>query len=112
MLDEVIKMLLVGTRYLVWGMGVVGIPLSIVLLFANIKGGLASVAIMFALVLLSIAVTLLLMPGGFVDKLPETLQSQRMVIGGILIFVAMAIAGLTYFRNNGFPELNLIFMKV
>lgn len=62
MLSNVINGLFIGTKYLVWAMGVIGIPLSIILLVANIAGGIGAIVIMVATLLLSVAVTLMLMP--------------------------------------------------
>lgn len=83
MLSNVINGLFIGTKYLVWAMGVIGIPLSIILLVANIAGGIGAIVIMVATLLLSVAVTLMLMPNSLVEKLPEGLQEKRFLVGAV-----------------------------
>lgn len=85
MLSNVINGLFIGTKYLVWAMGVIGIPLSIILLVANIAGGIGAIVIMVATLLLSVAVTLMLMPNSLVEKLPEGLQEKRFLVGAVAV---------------------------
>lgn len=112
MLSNVINGLFIGIRYLVWAMGVIGIPVSIILLIANIAGGIGAIGIMLALLLLSVAITLMLMPSSLVEKLPEGIQEKRFLVGAVAVIIAAALAGIAYFTNGGFPSLNLLFMKV
>ena len=111
-LSDVINGLFIGTRYLVWGIGMVGIPVSIILLIANIAGGIGAIGLMIAALLLSVAIALMLMPNSLVDKLPKGLQEKRFFVGAVVVIIAAAIAGITYFTNSGFPSLNLLFMKI
>ena len=111
-LSDVINWLFIGTRYLVWAMGLIGVPLSIILLVANIGGGIGAMGLMVATLLLSIALTLMLMPNSLVEKLPEGLQEKRFLIGIVAVIVAAAFAGIVYFTAGGFPSLNLLFMQI
>lgn len=112
MLSSVINGLFIGLRYLVWAMGVIGIPVSIILLIANIAGGIGAIGLMVATLLLSVAITLMLMPSSLVEKLPEGLQEKRFLVGVIAVIVAALLAGIVYFTVGGFPSLNLLFMNV
>lgn len=99
--------LLAGTKYLAWGIGVVGIIGSIVLFFANISLGFASAAVFIAALFLSIAVTLLLWPkqlakGIFASKV-------KYIIGAVALVIAVVVMAIVYFTNGGFPALNLLF---
>lgn len=100
--------LLVGTKYLAWVIGVVGIIGSIVLFFANISLGFASAAVFIAAFFLSVAISLLLFPkkiakGFLAGKL-------RFIIGTITLVISGVVAGIVFAVNNGFPELNLLFL--
>lgn len=107
-LFELIDGLLVGTKYLAWAIGLLGIACSVILFFSNLSLGLASAMVFLAALLLSVAVTLLLLPG----KLARgTLAgSRRTVIGAAALALAVAVMGITYFANGGFPPLNLLFV--
>lgn len=67
---------------------------------------------MVAALLLSIAITLMLMPSSLVEKLPEGLQEKRFFAGAIVVVVAALLAGIVYFTVGGFPSLNLLFMTI
>ena len=99
-----------GTRYGVWGIAVLGILASAIMIFTNIGLGFGSVMISIALLLVSIAVTMLLMPKAIFKN--YKLDKKKIVISVILLLVATAIAGIIYFVVGGFPALNLIFMQV
>ena len=106
-LFKLIDGLLIGTKYLAWGIGVAGIIGSIVLFFANISLGFASAAVFIAALFLSIAVTLLLWPkqiakGIFAGKV-------KYIIGAIAFVIAVVVIAIVYFSNGGFPALNLLF---
>ena len=61
-----------------------------------------------AALLLSVSVTLLLLPERFAKgKLAD--QKKRMTIGCVLLVLAAATMGIIYFACGGFPALNLIF---
>lgn len=111
-LSDIINGLFIGLRYLVWAMGVIGIPLSIILLVVNIGGGIGAIGLIVAALLLSIALTLMLMPNSLVEKLPEGLQEKRFLVGIIAVIVAAVFAGIVYFTVGGFPSLNLLFTQV
>lgn len=107
-LFETIDGLLAGTVYLVWGIALVGITGSVILFFANLSLGFASTVVFVAALLLSLAVTLMLLPKGLAKgRLAD--QRGRMVVGGVLLVLAAVIMGITYFACGGFPALNLIF---
>ena len=106
---NVIDMLLIGAKYLMWGIGVLGIPVSIILAFANIKNGFRSFVLMIAALCLSIAVVLALMPNALLGILTGVLLSNRIIIAGIFGIIAMVIAGLVFFSKKDFPKLNLLF---
>lgn len=108
---SVIGMLFVATRYIMWGIAIVGIPISIILIFANIKRGIKAVLLMIAALCIAISVALVAIPSSLIVILPIVLQANRFVIGGILGLVALAIATLVCFAKGEFPELNLLFNK-
>ena len=71
--------------------------------------GLPSAMVFVAAFLLAVGVTLLLLPEKFAKgKLAD--QKKRNTIGGVSLVIAVAIMGITYFVNGGFPELNLLFI--
>lgn len=107
-LFKIIDGLLVGTKYLAWGMGVLGIILSIVLFFANISLGFASAATFIAALLLSVAVTLLLWPTPFAKGVFG--GKGKYIIGGICLALAVLVFAIVYFVSGGFPALNLLFV--
>ena len=67
--------MVIGTKYLAWAIGLIGIVDSVILFFANLSMGFASAMLFIAALLLSVA-----------------------------------IMGITYFANGGFPALNLLFV--
>lgn len=112
MLEKTIDGLLVGALYLAWGIGVVGLVGSVMLAIANFSMGLPAVMLFVATFLLSIAVSVALMPKAIADKnfLPKVLTEKKTVIAVVTLILAVVIAGIVYFSNGGFPALNLIFM--
>lgn len=108
-LFDTVDGLLAGTKYLAWGIGLVGIAGSVVLFFANIPLGAASSVTFLATLLLSVSVTLLLLPKklteGKFDKLSGT---KRYIIGAAALVAAAAVMGGVYLTNGGFPALNLL----
>lgn len=110
MLEKTINGLFVFTRYLVWALGVLGIVGSAILAVCNFIMGLSAVLLFVSTFLLSVAVTLLLMPEALINKLPVSLIEKRFVISGVALVIATVITGVVYFTQGGFPELNLIFM--
>lgn len=107
-LFKIIDNLLVGAKYLAWAIGLVGIIGSVVLFFANLSLGFVSAAVFIAAFLLSIAVTLLLLP----KQLAKGFLSGKgkYIIGGIALVVATAVMGIVYAVCGGFPALNLLFV--
>lgn len=112
MLTKTIDGLFIGTRYLVWVLGILGIVGSVILAAANISLGMSSVFVFIGTLLLSITLSLLLMPDALVKQkiLPEALMSKRFVISAVSAVLAAAVVGIIYFTNGGFPSLNLLFI--
>lgn len=108
-LFDTIDGLLVGTKYLGWGIALVGIIGSIILFFANLSLGMASAMVFVAAFLLAIGVTLLLLPKQLA-KGPLANSKMRNIIGIVALILAAAIMGITYFSAGGFPALNLLFV--
>lgn len=100
--------LLVGAKYLVWGLSVLGIVGSVVLFFANMGLGLGAAAVFIATLFLSIALTLLLLPKQLAKGPLE--GNKRYVIGAVAAVIALAVMGIVYWMNGGFPAVNLIFV--
>ena len=107
-LFKTIDGLLVGTKYLAWAIGLIGIVGSVILFFANLSMGFASAMVFIAALLLSIAVTLLLLPKQLAKG--KLGSNKRFVIGAVALILAVAVIGITYFANGGFPALNLLFV--
>lgn len=108
-LFETIDGLLIGARYLAWAIALVGIICSVVLFFVNLPLGFASAIVFVAALLLSVAVTLMLLPAKLAKGRLSS-QRKRMVGGGVLLVLAAAVMGITYFACGGFPALNLLFV--
>ena len=106
-LFDTIDGLLIGTRYLTWGIAVVGTLASLVLLVANVPLGIGSAAACVALFLLACAVVLLLLPKKLAAGGLE--GGSRFAIGGLVLLVACAVMGIVYLACGGFPPLNLVF---
>lgn len=100
--------LLVGTKYLAWAIALVGIPVSAVLVVANLAAGFAAVMVCLAAFLLSVGVTLLLLPKQLAKGILGS--KKRMVIGAVVVVLAGVIMGISYFSAGAFPELNLLFV--
>lgn len=107
-LFDMIDGLLAGTKYLVWAIGLVGILGSVILFFANLPLGLSSAMVFVAALLLSVGVTLLLLPKQLIKG--KLAGSKRLVLGGAALILAVAIMGIIYFTVGGFPVLNLLFV--
>lgn len=106
-LFESIDGLLTGTKYLAWGIALLGIPLSVILLFTNFSMGFAAVMVCIAALLLAVGVTLTMLP----EKLAKgkLAGKMRFIVGGVAIVLAVAVMGIAFFTTGGFPALNLIF---
>ena len=107
MLLKTIDYLLKATRYGSWVIGLLGIVISAVLAFANLSLGLSSTVLFVATLLVSIAVSLLLAPGKIVSG--KIADKKRYIISGTCLSIALAIGGIVYLINGGFPEINLLF---
>ena len=110
LLGKTIDYLLIGTRYLCWGLGVLGLVGSIVLMAANLSLGIHSTATFAAAFLLSVGVTLLLLPKQLAKGALDGKMKYK--IGAVALVLATAVMGIVYFSNGGFPTLNLIFLTV
>lgn len=107
MLFKVIGSLFVGTRYGVWGLSLLGIPLSLVLMFCNLSNGWETELLIFSALLLASSLTLILLPKVFIQE--ESLETNRFTIGICCMFVSVIIAGIIYLMVGKFPPINLIF---
>lgn len=106
-LFESIDGLLVGTRYLAWGIGVLGMIGSIILFIANIPLGFGTAAVFIASLFLAIAVSLLLLPKQFAKGKLE--GNKKYIVGVVSLVIAIAVMEIIYLANGGFPAVNLIF---
>lgn len=99
--------LLVGTKYLAWGLALLGIVGSVVLFFANLGLGFGTAAVFIATLFLSVGVTLLLLPKPLAKGKLES--KSKYVIGAISVVIAVAVMGVVYMSAGDFPAVNLIF---
>lgn len=107
-LFDTIDGLLVGTKYLAWGIALVGIIGSAILFFANLSMGLGAAMVFVAAFLLSVGVTLLLLPKKIAKGKLES--NKRFAVGGVAVVLAVIVMGITYYANGGFPTMNLLFI--
>lgn len=107
LLDKTINSLFIGTRYLVWGMAILGIFASLALFVVNIPLGFLSATVFIATFALAIALSLLLAPQMLVNSWLTI--TSRLTIGLPSLLVALAVMGMIYYANGGFPALNLLF---
>lgn len=114
MLGKIIDGLFLGTYYLSWSMGVLGLVGSIILGVLNVSLGLPSILIFVSTFALSLAVSVGLMPKEVEELgcIPWQLVRKKMTIVFVSLIIAIVIAGGVYFINGGFPPLNLIFLKI
>jgi hypothetical protein len=103
-LFDIIDGLFFGSKYLVWGLSLLGILGSLILLFINISLGFASAAVFIATFFLALGVTILLLP----KKLVQV--NKRYIIGAISLAIALGVIGVVYVTNGGFPQIDLIFI--
>lgn len=106
-LFKTIDSLLAGTKYLVWGIALLGIVGSVILFFANIGLGFGTATIFIATLLLSIGVTLLLLPKQLAKGKFES--KSRYIGGAFSIVISVCVMGVIYMSAGGFPAVNLIF---
>lgn len=107
-LFDTIDYLLVGTKYLAWGIALVGIIGCAILFFANLSMGIAAAAVCLAALLLSVGVTLLLLPKQLAKGILA--GNKRYAVGAIALALAVIVMGIAYFANGGFPAMNLLFI--
>ena len=103
-LFDIIDGLFFGSKYLVWGLSLLGILGSLILLFINISLGFASAAVFIATFFLALGVTILLLP----KKLVQV--NKRYIIGAISLAIALGVIGVVYVTNGGFAQIDLIFI--
>lgn len=108
MLFKSIDGLLMGTKYLAWAIGLIGIVGSVILFFVNIPLGLEAAAVFIASFFLSIAVTLLLLPARLAKGRLEGIK--RYLIGATSCILALVIMFSVWNISGGFPVLNMIFV--
>jgi len=108
MLFKTIDYLLKATRYGSWGIGLLGIGASVILLFANLSVSASSALLFVATLLVSIAVSLLLAPSKLISGKME--DKRKFGVSGACLGVALVIAGAVYLTNGAFPEVNLLFI--
>lgn len=100
--------LLVGTRYLVWGLGVLGVVAAATLFCLNLPLGAASALVWVAALLLAVGVALTLLPAALVrGKLAGTI---RRTVGFGALAGAVVLMGGIYLVCGGFPAVNLLFV--
>lgn len=107
MLFKSIDWLLVGTRYLSWGIGLLGMIGSVILFMANIPFGLGAAAVFIASSFLAIGVTLLLLPKQLAKR--EREGNRRYVIGLAACAIALVLMFVIWNMEGGLPAVNLIF---
>ena len=106
-LFESIDGLLIAAVYLFWGIALVCIPVSVILLIANIGMGLGAMMVCAAAFLLAVGVTLLLLPA---ELAKGALAEKRIALGIAAVVLAGLVMGITYFAAGGFPAMNLLFI--
>lgn len=106
-LFESVDGLLIGARYLAWGIAVLGIVGSRVLFIANLSLGFGSAAVFIATFFLAIGVTLLIFPKQLAKG--KLSGNKKYTAGAIAVVAAIIVIGIVWVSNGGFPELNLIF---
>lgn len=107
-LFKVIDYLFVGIRYLCWGIGVIGIIASLILIVSNLGLGLAACLLFVSTLLVSIAVTLLLAPSFLLAN--RLSNKMKYSISAACLIIALVVTGIIYFTNGGFPAINLLFI--
>lgn len=108
MLSKTINGLFIKTYYGVWGLGVLGIFGSLILVFVNISLGMSSLLTCVALLCLSLTITMGLLPKFFIKG--ALLEKIRIPLTIITALLAISIMGIVYLTTGGFPELNLLFI--
>ena len=104
-LFESIDGLFVGTRYLTWGIALLGTIASVILFFANLSLGVGSAAVFIATFLLSIGISLLLLPKPLAKAKLES--SKKYLVGAVFIILAVVIMGIIW-KMNRQKQLNIM----
>lgn len=94
-LFKMIDGLLVGTRYLAWGIALLCIPLSVIMLFMNFTMGLPAVMACAAAFLLAVGVTLTLLPEQLAKG--KLAGKTRFIVGGVAIALSVVIMAIVFF---------------
>lgn len=108
MIFKTIDTIFKSTRYGVWALALLGIPCCIILVICNFSNGIAAMMTCFSALLITMAISLLLLPNMFMKN--NFLESKRMYLVASLSLVSLIVMGITYFAVGTFPELNLIFI--
>ena len=106
----IIDMLFVFTRYLVWLLAVLCVPVSAVLAVVNLPIGFGSAVVFVAALLLGAGVAILLAPEQVKAAVPAFSGSKLKVAAVVCLLAATAAMGATYYLCGGFPALNLLFV--
>ncbi len=88
------------TKWLSFGIVLACIPLSVVLIIANLSLGFMSAGVFIASLLAAVGVALLI---------PKTSTFIK-VLGVISLVAAIILMGIVCFMTGGFPVLNLLFI--
>lgn len=105
---KVIDGLFIGTRYGVWLLSLIGIPVALILAFVNMSLGMVSALVFVAALFGSLGVMLILLPKQFVSK--SKFFEKRFAAGSATLVIALIMIGTIYFTQSGFPEINLLFI--
>ena len=78
------------------------------IIFFNIGMGLGAAMVFIAALVLSVGLTMLLLPASFIKG--KLAGNKRYIAGSVFMVLAFVIMGITYFSNGGFPDVNLLFV--
>ncbi len=107
MLTKTIDSLFIAMRYGIWGLGVLGLIVSVILAFINAMLGMNSVFVFVATFFLVITISLVFLPKGLVRN---NLWEKRFIIAIVTSVLAVMIMAIIYYLCGGFPELDLLFI--
>lgn len=107
-ISKTIDGIFIATRYGVFGLSVLGILMSFILILFNMNSGLGAIMTLIATLAISSSAALLLAPESLLND--RISVARRYAIAGVLAVIALIIMGVTYFLMGGFPDLNLLFI--
>lgn len=107
-LVKTIDILFVAIRYGVWGMSILGIPLSIILCICNLTYGINAFLACLAALLICLALALILAPQVILKH--DFLLSKRYILGTIFAILALISMGIAYLLGGALPVMNLLFL--